>query len=135
MKRVYFVGVGGIGMAALARYYISKGLPVAGYDRTPSALTAELSAEGVMVSYEDSMNAVPTEFRDPADTLVVYTPAVPESNIPLSYFRENGFEVRKRAWVLGHVTRNSKGLCFSGTHGKTTTSSMAAHVLHCGPVG
>ena len=88
-----------------------------------------------MVSYEDSMNAVPTEFRDPADTLVVYTPAVPESNIPLSYFRENGFEVRKRAWVLGHVTRNSKGLCFSGTHGKTTTSSMAAHVLHCGPVG
>ena len=135
MKRVYLVGVGGIGMAALARYYISKGLPVAGYDRTPSALTAELSAEGVMVSYEDSMNAVPTEFRDPADTLVVYTPAVPESNIPLSYFRENGFEVRKRAWVLGHVTRNSKGLCFSGTHGKTTTSSMAAHVLHCGPVG
>ena len=135
MKRVYFVGVGGIGMAALARYYISKGLPVAGYDRTPSAITAELSAEGVMVSYEDSMNAVPTEFRDPADTLVVYTPAVPESNIPLSYFRENGFEVRKRAWVLGHVTRNSKGLCFSGTHGKTTTSSMAAHVLHCGPVG
>ena len=135
MKRVYFVGVGGIGMAALARYYISKGLPVAGYDRTPSALTAELSAEGVMVSYEDSMNAVPTEFRDPADTLVVYTPAVPESNIPLSYVRENGFEVRKRAWVLGHVTRNSKGLCFSGTHGKTTTSSMAAHVLHCGPVG
>lgn len=135
MKRVYFVGVGGIGMAALARYYISKGLPVAGYDRTPSALTAELSAEGVMVSYEDSMDAVPTEFRDPADTLVVYTPAVPESNIPLSYFRENGFEVRKRAWVLGHVTRNSKGLCFSGTHGKTTTSSMAAHVLHCGPVG
>ena len=135
MKRVYFVGVGGIGMAALARYYISKGLPVAGYDRTPSALTAELSADGVMVSYEDSMNAVPTEFRDPADTLVVYTPAVPESNIPLSYFRENGFEVRKRAWVLGHVTRNSKGLCFSGTHGKTTTSSMAAHVLHCGPVG
>lgn len=135
MKRVYFVGVGGIGMAALARYYISKGLPVAGYDRTASALTAELSAEGVMVSYEDSMDAVPTEFRDPADTLVVYTPAVPESNIPLSYFRENGFEVRKRAWVLGHVTRNSKGLCFSGTHGKTTTSSMAAHVLHCGPVG
>ena len=135
MKRVYFVGVGGIGMAALARYYISKGLPVAGYDRTPSALTAELSAEGVMVSYEDSMDAVPTEFRNPADTLVVYTPAVPESNIPLSYFRENGFEVRKRAWVLGHVTRNSKGLCFSGTHGKTTTSSMAAHVLHCGPVG
>ncbi|MDE5683424.1 MAG: UDP-N-acetylmuramate--L-alanine ligase, partial [Muribaculaceae bacterium] len=135
MKRVYFVGVGGIGMAALARYYLSLGLPVAGYDRTPSALTAELAAEGVAVSYDDSMDAVPEAFRDPADTLVVYTPAVPESNVPLTFFRDNGFEVRKRAWVLGQVTRDSKGLCFSGTHGKTTTSSMAAHVLHSGPTG
>lgn len=135
MKRVYFVGVGGIGMAALARYYLSLGLPVAGYDRTASALTAELASEGVAVSYDDSMDAVPEAFRDPADTLVVYTPAVPASNVPLSFFRDNGFEVRKRAWVLGQVTRDSKGLCFSGTHGKTTTSSMAAHVLHSGPVG
>lgn len=135
MKKVYFVGVGGIGMAALARYYLSLGLPVAGYDRTPSALTAELAAEGVAVSYDDAMTAVPEAFRDPAETLVVYTPAVPESNVPLTFFRENGFEVRKRAWVLGQVTRDSKGLCFSGTHGKTTTSSMAAHVLHSGPVG
>lgn len=135
MKKVYFVGVGGIGMAALARYYLSLGLPVAGYDRTPSALTAELAAEGVAVSYDDAMTAVPEAFRDPAETLVVYTPAVPESNVPLTFFRENGFEVRKRAWVLGQVTRDSKGLCFSGTHGKTTTSSMAAHVLQSGPIG
>ncbi|MCM1067705.1 MAG: UDP-N-acetylmuramate--L-alanine ligase [Muribaculaceae bacterium] len=135
MERVYFVGIGGIGMAALARYYMSLGLPVAGYDRTPSALTAELEAEGAFVSYADSMDAVPEAFRKPEGTLVVYTPAVPEANVPLSFFRGHDFEVRKRAWVLGQVTRNSRSLCFSGTHGKTTTSSMAAHILHSGPVG
>ncbi len=135
MERVYFIGIGGIGMAALARYFLSKGLPVAGYDRTSSHLTAELVAEGAVVSYADSMDAVPEAFRKPEGTLVVYTPAVPAANIPLSFFRDNGFEVRKRAWVLGHITRDSKGLCFSGTHGKTTTSSMAAHILHSGPVG
>lgn len=134
-KRVYFVGIGGIGMAALARYYMSLGLPVAGYDRTPSELTSELQAEGAVISYNDSMDAVPGAFRQPEGTLVVYTPAVPDANIPLTYFREGGFEVRKRAWVLGQITRNSKSLCFSGTHGKTTTSSMAAHVLQSGPVG
>lgn len=131
-QRVYFVGIGGIGMAALARYYMSLGLPVAGYDRTPSALTADLVAEGATVSYEDSMDAVPEAFRSPEGTLVVYTPAIPAANIPLSFFRDGGFEVRKRAWVLGQITRSSKSLCFAGTHGKTTTSSMAAHVLHCG---
>lgn len=134
-NRVYFVGIGGIGMAALARYFMSLGLPVAGYDRTPSHLTDELVQEGASVSFDDSMDAVPEEFRRPDGTLVVYTPAVPETNAPLSFFRQGGFEVRKRAYVLGQVTRNSKGLCFSGTHGKTTTSSMAAHILHCGPVG
>ena len=135
MKRVYFVGIGGIGMAALARYYMSKGLPVAGYDRTRSVLTDELAAEGATVSYSDSMDAVPVEFRDKEGTAVVYTPAVPADNVPLSFFRDGGFELNKRARVLGLITRDSKSLCFSGTHGKTTTSSMAAHVLHSGPVG
>ena len=87
------------------------------------------------MSFDDSMDAVPQQFRHSDGTLVVLTPAVPEANIPLSFFRNGGFEVRKRAYVLGQVTRNSKGLCFSGTHGKTTTSSMAAHILHCGSVG
>ncbi len=135
IKRVYFVGIGGIGMAALARYYMSKGYRVAGYDRTESALTDELVSEGAVVSYTDGMEAVPEIFRDPDGTLVVYTPAVPSDNVALTFFREGGFELYKRAQVLGSVTRDSKSLCFSGTHGKTTTSSMAAHVMHCGPVG
>ena len=135
IKNVYFVGAGGIGMAALERYFLSLGKNVAGYDRTPSPLTAELIREGVAISYEDAMDAVPDAFRNPSDTLVVYTPAVPASNIPLTFFRDNGFEIHKRAEVLGIVTRASKSLCFSGTHGKTTTSSMAAHVLHSGPTG
>ncbi len=134
-QKVYFVGIGGIGMAALARYYLSRGIAVAGYDRTPSHLTDELTAEGAAISFADSMEAVPEDFRNPAETLVVYTPAVPSANIPLTYFRDNGFEVRKRAYVLGQITRDSKSLCFSGTHGKTTTSSMAAHVMHSGPAG
>lgn len=135
MTHVYFVGAGGIGMAALERYFLSLGKKVAGYDRTPSPLTRELETEGVAISFEDSMDAVPVDFRNPANTLVVYTPAVPAENIPLAYFRDNGFEVRKRSYVLGAITRNSKGICFSGTHGKTTTSSMCAHILHSGPVG
>ena len=135
MERVYFVGIGGIGMAALASYYMSKGLPVAGYDRTESALTDELVREGATVSYADSMDAVPEEYRDKAGTLVVYTPAVPAENIPLSFFRNGGFELNKRARVLGLITRDSKSLCFSGTHGKTTTSSMAAHIMHSGATG
>lgn len=134
-KRVYFVGIGGIGMAALARYYLAKGLPVAGYDLTESELCRELVAEGARVSYSDSLDAVPADFRDPEGTLVVYTPAVPSANIPLTFFRDGGFEIHKRAAVLGQITRASKSLCFSGTHGKTTTSSMAAHVMHSGSTG
>lgn len=134
-NKIYFAGIGGIGMAALARYYLAKGCQVAGYDRTPSNLTEALEREGAIISYSDSMEAVPEDFRHPDSVLVVYTPAVPETNIPLSYFRANGFPVLKRAAVLGLITRTSRALCFSGTHGKTTTSSMAAHILHTAPVG
>lgn len=121
-------------MAALARYYMSQGLPVAGYDRTPSDLTHALAAEGATVTYTDSVSEVPAQFRDKDSTLVVYTPAVPDDNAIYRYY-SNGFDMHKRAEVLGLITRHSKGICFAGTHGKTTTSSMAAHILHSGPVG
>lgn len=134
-KKIYFVGAGGIGMAALERYYLSQGYRVAGYDRTPSPLTDVLASEGVEISFEDSMKAIPEDFRDPATMEVVYTPAVPEDNVPLSFFRDSGFKLLKRSAALGNITRNSRGLCFAGTHGKTTTSSMAAHILHCGSIG
>lgn len=134
-KNIYFVGIGGIGMAALARYFLSKGCRVAGYDRTLSALTHALAEEGAAVSDSDSMDAIPADFRDPATTLVVYTPAVPAENVPLRFFSDSGFTVMKRAAVLGLITRHSKSLCFAGTHGKTTTSSMAAHILHTSSTG
>ena len=133
--KAYFVGAGGIGMAALERYCLSRGMAVAGYDRTPTALTRALTSEGVQISYADSMEAVPAEFRNPAETLVIYTPAVPAANVPLTFFRQGGFEVMKRSQFLGLVTRHSKAVCFAGTHGKTTTSSMAAHILNTAPVG
>ncbi len=130
MKRnIYFVGAGGIGMAALERYFLKLGYKVAGYDKTPTALTAALQSEGVNIVFDDDPDLIPEDFRKPDSTLVVFTPAIPESHRGLQYFRANGFEVVKRAAVLGEVTRNSLGLCFSGTHGKTTTSSMAAHIL------
>lgn len=126
---VYFVGAGGIGMSALIRYFLSKGKKVAGYDKTPSGLTEQLNCEGAVIHYEDNVDLIPDEFTDPAKTLVVYTPAVPETHSELSYFRGNGFEVMKRARVLGEITRCSRALCVAGTHGKTTTSSMVAHLL------
>ncbi len=123
-------------MAALERYFLSKGMAVAGYDRTPTALTRELIREGVNISYDDSVAAVPPEFRTPGpDTLVVYTPAVPHDSEIMTFFREGGFNLVKRAKALGHITEGSKALCFSGTHGKTTTSSMATHILHSSPIG
>ncbi|MBQ7205791.1 MAG: UDP-N-acetylmuramate--L-alanine ligase [Muribaculaceae bacterium] len=132
---LYFVGAGGIGMAALERYFLAKGKRVAGYDRTPSDLTHALEQEGVHIDFDEDPALIPDYCRDPERTLVVYTPAVPASHKGLTYFRENGFEVLKRAALLGVVTSHSKALCFSGTHGKTTTSSMAAHILHSSGVG
>ncbi|MDE6360324.1 MAG: UDP-N-acetylmuramate--L-alanine ligase [Muribaculaceae bacterium] len=126
---IYFVGAGGIGMAALERYFLSKGCKVAGYDRTPSELTDALMREGVDITFTDDEAGIPDSFRDPQATLVVYTPAIHDDNRILSWFRANGFEVVKRAVVLGMITRASKSLCFAGTHGKTTTSTMAAHIL------
>lgn len=118
-------------MAALERYYLSKGIPVAGYDRTPSDLTAHLQREGATICFSDNVEAaIPPKFRSPDGTLVVFTPAIPNDNHVLSFFRSNGFETIKRAALLGIITRESKSLCFSGTHGKTTTSSMAAHIMH-----
>lgn len=133
--KVYFVGAGGIGMAALVRYFLSRGIAVAGYDRTPTPLTTALIAEGAQISFSDSMDAIPADFRNPQDVTVIYTPAVPDTNIPLAFFRDNGFKVIKRSVALGAITRNSRALCFSGTHGKTTTSSMAAHIMHTAAVG
>lgn len=122
-------------MAALVRYFLSRGIAVAGYDRTPTALTEALIAEGAKISFRDSMDAVPADFRDPAEVTVIYTPAVPESNVPLRFFRDGGFSVVKRSVALGAITRDSRAICFSGTHGKTTTSSMAAHIMHTAAVG
>lgn len=135
IQNIYFVGAGGIGMAALERYFLAKGKKVAGYDRTSTQLTDELRSEGVDMTFDESADSIPEAFRNPETTLVVYTPAVPSDLPILAYFRENGFEVMKRAAVLGLITRNSRSLCFAGTHGKTTTSSMAAHILNSGSVG
>ena len=132
---LYFVGAGGIGMAALERYFLAQGKRVAGYDRTPSDLTQALQQEGVHIDFDENPDLIPDYCRNPERTLVVYTPAVPDSHQGLTYFREHGFEVLKRAALLGVVTAHSKGLCFAGTHGKTTTSSMAAHILHSSGIG
>lgn len=132
---IYFVGAGGIGMAALERYFMSKGKKVAGYDRTPSPLTEALIAEGAEIVFEDDADTVPADMRNSDDTLVVYTPAVPSTNAIFRYFADNGFRMIKRAAALGLITRQSKAICFAGTHGKTTTSSMCAHILEVSGVG
>ena len=130
IKAVYFVGIGGIGMSAIARYFLSRGIIVGGYDRTPSDLTEQLRKEGALVHYEDNVDLIPVPCRDKESTLVVFTPAIPSEHTELTFFRQQGFEIQKRAQVLGTLTRSLKGLCVAGTHGKTTTSSMAAHLLH-----
>lgn len=135
-RLIYFVGAGGIGMAALERYFLSKGYQVAGYDLTPTELTATLISEGVDMSFKDSIDTIPSPFKEnPSDTLVVYTPAIPEDNAILKYFNDNGYVVMKRAAILGLITKTLRGICIAGTHGKTTTSSMAAHILNRCKVG
>jgi UDP-N-acetylmuramate--alanine ligase len=130
IKAVYFIGAGGIGMSAIARYFISKGMVVAGYDKTPSELTFRLEKEGMLIHYEENTDLIPQACRNPQSCLVVYTPAVPQNHKELVFFREGGFEIEKRAQVLGTLTRSHKGLCVAGTHGKTTTSTMCAHIMH-----
>lgn len=130
IKSVYFVGAGGIGMSAIARYFIRKGLVVAGYDKTPSDLTHQLEKEGMLIHYEENVDEIPHACRDPKSCLVIYTPAIPKEHKELVFFNEGGFTVEKRAQVLGTLTRTHKGLCVAGTHGKTSTSTMCAHIMH-----
>ena len=130
IKAVYFVGAGGIGMSAIARYFLKKGLTVAGYDKTPSELTHELEKEGMLIHYEENVELIPSACKDAKNTLVIYTPAIPATHQELVYFQQNGFTIEKRAQVLGTLTRTHKGLCVAGTHGKTSTSTMCAHIMH-----
>ena len=135
LKSVYFIGAGGIGMSALVRYFLSKGKKVGGYDRTPSELTEKLIEEGADIHYEEAVALIGDDFKNPQETLIVYTPAIPSQHAELEFFRTNGFTILKRAQVLGMLTRSCKGLCAAGTHGKTTTSSMTAHLLYQSQVG
>ena len=130
IKSVYFIGAGGIGISAIARYFLEKGLVVAGYDKTATPLTRQLEKEGMSIHYEENIDLIPDGCKDKTSCLVVYTPAIPAEHKELCFFQENNFEIEKRAQVLGTLTRAHKGLCVAGTHGKTTTSTMCAHLLH-----
>ncbi|RYY66805.1 MAG: UDP-N-acetylmuramate--L-alanine ligase, partial [Chitinophagaceae bacterium] len=124
LRSVYFLGIGGIGMSALARYYNSRKVKVSGYDKTSTALTNLLEQEGIAVHFEDNL-----ELLDKEADVVVYTPAIPASHNELNYYKENGFQLKKRSEVLGSITRETFNICVAGTHGKTTTSAMIAHIL------
>ena len=130
IKAVYFVGAGGIGMSAIARYFLKKGLVVAGYDKTPSDLTRQLEKEGMLIHYEENIEEIPHICKQKESCLIIYTPAIPAEHQELVFFQKNGFEIQKRAQVLGTLTKAHKGLCVAGTHGKTTTSTMCAHIMH-----
>lgn len=129
MKSIYFVGAGGIGMSALERYFNAEGYKVGGYDKTPSPLTESLIKEGIDIHFEDNIETVDPIFKNPQETIICYTPAIPKEHGELTFFQQNGFQVMKRSQLLGSITREKRGLCISGTHGKTTTSSMVAHML------
>lgn len=129
-NKYYFLGIGGIGMSALARYYNVKGFQVAGYDRTETKLTMDLKAEGIEVCYNENVNHIPANFTNPKNTLIVLTPAIPQDHPQLQYFKDRNFTILKRAQVLGEITKLSKGICIAGTHGKTTTSTITAHLLY-----
>ena len=135
LESVYFIGAGGIGMSALVRFFLSKGKFVAGYDRTPTPLTARLIEEGALIHYEEDVNLIPSECLNPSTTLVVYTPAIPLGHKEFVFFQTKGFEIHKRSQVLGMLTRSGRGLCVAGTHGKTTTSSMLAHLMYRSHIG
>lgn len=136
IKSIYFLGIGGIGMSALARYFKAEGYLVAGYDRASSALTEKMrQEEGIAVNYVDEEGQVPAEFRNPESTLLVYTPAIPANNRQMAFFRQAGFVLHKRSEVLGMISRRGKAICIAGTHGKTTTSTLTAFLLYHSAVG
>jgi len=135
LDSVYFIGVGGIGMSALARYFVSQGKAVAGYDRVSTALTDQLVREGIDIYFEDRSRLIPSAFRNPERTLVIYTPAIPENHQQLNYFRNGGFRVIKRSVALGEVFNTGRGIGVAGTHGKTSISTMLAHILHSSTLG
>ncbi len=135
IQAVYFIGAGGIGMSALARYYLSRGMVVAGYDKTPTPLTEQLEKEGMLLHYKENVASIPYACKDPQKCLVIYTPAVSGDHQEMAFFRDNGYTIEKRAQVLGRLTENNKGLCVAGTHGKTTTSAMCAHIMHYSHIG
>lgn len=124
IKRIYFIGIGGIGMSALARYFNTQGVIVTGYDKTPTALTADLEKEGIAIHFDDDINKI-----DKEATVIVYTPAIPADHSELNFFRDNGYLVVKRSDVLNWITENAFTIAIAGTHGKTTTTSMTAHIL------
>ena len=133
---VYFLGIGGIGMSALARYFKVQGHRVGGYDRMRTSLTEKMEEEeGIEINYLDEEERIGEEYRCPENTLVVYTPAIPNDCRQLIYFRSNGFTIRKRAEVLGMISREGKAICIAGTHGKTTVSTLTAFLLHRSAVG
>lgn len=130
-ENIYFLGIGGIGMSALARYFMHEGKRVAGYDRTESPLTRRLEEEGALIHYEEDVRAIPAEFLCPERTMVVYTPAVPAEHAEMRYFADHGFRIEKRSQMLGHLAQGKYVMAVAGTHGKTTTTTLVAWLNRC----